>query len=87
MTQNQLESIETRLSRLEEVFANIGETVIAQNEAIIALTNNINTLTEQTTQNINVLAQQAAIDRQAWQAEIQRIWQYLMQQGGNGRHN
>jgi cell division protein FtsB len=29
--------------------------------------------------------QQAAIDRQAFQAEIQRIWQYLLQQDGNGR--
>jgi hypothetical protein len=28
--------------------------------------------------------QQAAIDRQAWQAEIQRIWQYLESQTGNG---
>ncbi|MBR8839224.1 MAG: hypothetical protein DSM106950_35790 [Stigonema ocellatum SAG 48.90 = DSM 106950] len=29
--------------------------------------------------------QQVAIDRQAWQAEIGRIWEYLLQQGGNGR--
>jgi hypothetical protein len=29
--------------------------------------------------------QQAAIDRQTWQAEIGRIWEYLLQQEGNGR--
>ncbi|MDF5728634.1 MAG: hypothetical protein PUP92_11510 [Rhizonema sp. PD38] len=101
MTTNRPESIEIRLSRLEEIFTNIGESVIAQNEAISSLANNINTLAEQTNHNISLLAQQAAedraqaaedrqqtaIDRQAWQTEIQRIWQYLLQQGGNGRHN
>jgi len=25
-------------------------------------------------------------DRQAWQAEINRIWQYLLQQRGNGKN-
>ena len=93
MTTNQPDSLETRLSRLETLFSNVGETVLAQSEAIAsnkqaidALTANINrlaeqsyTFAEQTNRNINVLAeqaerdrQQAAIDRQAWQAEIQR---------------
>jgi predicted PurR-regulated permease PerM len=106
MTTNPPESIETRLSRLESLFTNVGETVLAQSDTIDVLvanisqlTENLNNLTEQTNRNINSLAeqaaqerqqaaidrQQAAIDRQAWQAEIQRIWEYLLQQGGNGR--
>jgi len=110
---NQPESIETRLTRLEALFTNLGEAVVAQSDTIDVLvanisqlTENLNNLTEQTNRNINNLAeqaaqdrqqaaidrqqtaqdrQQAAIDRQAWQAEIQRIWEYLLQQGGNGR--
>lgn len=88
MSTNQPESIEVRLSRLETLFADIGETVLAQNDAINALTANINNLAEQATADRNQAAadrQQAAIDRQAWQTEIQRIWEYLLQQGGNGR--
>ena len=99
MTTNQPEPIEARLSRLETLFADVGDLVIAQNDAIDALTANLNNFTAQTTQNINALVeqaaadrqqaaidrQQAAIDRQTWQSEIQRIWEYLLQQGGNGR--
>lgn len=108
MTTNQPESIEARLSRLETLFTNMGETVVAHDNTIDVLvanisqlTENLNNLAEQTNRNINNLAQQAAqdrqqaaidrqqatIDRQAWQAEIQRIWEYLLQQGGNGRAN
>jgi len=92
MTTNQPESTEERFNRLESFFADISEVVIAQSEAIDSLTTNLNNFAEQTTRNINALAeqaaadrQQAAIDRQAWQAEIRRIWEYLLQQGGNGR--
>ena len=101
MTTNQPPTVEERLSRLETLFSNVGETVLAQSEAIAsnkqsidALTANINrlaeqsyTFAEQTNQNINLLAQQAERDRQVFQTEIQRIWEYLLQQGGNGRHN
>ena len=59
---------------------------------IDALSANINRLAEQsyafaeqTNQNINLLAQQAERDRQVFQTEIQRIWEYLLQQRGNGR--
>lgn len=83
MTNNQPESTEARLSRLETLFADVGDLVIAQNDAIDALTANINNLAEQSAAD----RQQAAIDRQSWQTEIQRIWQYLLQQGGNGRGN
>ncbi|BAZ08543.1 hypothetical protein NIES4071_03480 [Calothrix sp. NIES-4071] len=110
---NQPGSIQTRLTRLEALFANMGETLAAHNDTIDVLvanisqlTENLNNLTEQTSRNIDNLAlqaaedrqqaaidrqqaaidrQQAAIDRQAWQAEIQRIWEYLLEQRGNGR--
>ncbi len=99
MTTNQPESINERLTRLESLFTNVGEAVVVQSDTIDVLvanisqlTENLNNLTEQTNRNINNLAQQAAqdrqqaaIDRQAWQTEIQRIWEYLLQQGGNGR--
>ena len=83
MNIDQPESTEARLSRLETLFADVGDLVIAQNDAIDALTANINNLAEQSAAD----RQQAAIDRQSWQTEIQRIWQYLLQQGGNGRGN
>lgn len=83
MNIDQPESTEARLSRLETLFADVGDLVIAQNDAIDALTANINNLAEQSAAD----RQQAAIDRQSWQTEIQRIWQYLLQQGGNGKGN
>ncbi|MBD2773322.1 hypothetical protein [Iningainema tapete] len=77
MTTSQPPTIEERLSRLENLFANVGETVV-QHDATIdvlvaniqQLTENLNNLTEQTNRNINNLAEQAAQDRQ--QAAIDR---------------
>jgi t-SNARE complex subunit (syntaxin) len=42
-------SIEERLSRLETLFANVGETVLAQNDTIDVLVANIQQLTENVT--------------------------------------
>jgi archaellum component FlaC len=94
-------TIEERLSRLENIFANIGETVVAQSDTIDVLVANINQLTENVsavTNRVDILAiqaeqdraqaaedrQQAAVDRQEFRSEIRRIWEYLLQQGGNG---
>lgn len=44
MTQEQTNA---RLDRLESLFADIGEAVLAQNDAINALTANVNNLAEQ----------------------------------------
>ncbi len=49
-------SIEERLSRLETLFANVGETVLAQNDAIAAMSASV----QQTNQNVS--AQSATID-------------------------
>ena len=56
MTTNQPPNIEERLSRLETLFANVGETVLAQNDAITAMRVSI----QETNQNL--LAQSATID-------------------------
>ena len=78
----QPESLESRLNRLETIFADMGDVVIAQSEAIASHKQSIDALTA----NINRLAELAERDRQVFQTEIQRIWQYLLQQSGNGRH-
>ena len=46
MTTNQPPTVEERLSRLELLFSNVAETVLAQNDAIAALGANIQNLTE-----------------------------------------
>ncbi|MEC4819686.1 MAG: hypothetical protein SAK29_41415 [Scytonema sp. PMC 1069.18] len=51
MTTNQPPTIEERLSRLETLFTNVGETVLAQNNAIAALGASV----QQTTQNVDTL--------------------------------
>ncbi len=88
MTTNQPPTVEERLSRLEILFSNVGETVLAQNHAIAALGANIQHLTDNVlavNQRVDALAaeaaqdrQQAAIDRQ----EIRRIWEYLRDRNG-----
>ena len=89
-------TIEERLSRLENLFTNIGETVLAHDgtiDVLVAninqLTENLNLLAEQTNRNINNLAeqaaqdrQQAAIDRQEFRNGINRILQYLSDRNG-----
>lgn len=97
MTTNQPPSLEERLTRLENLFTNVGETVLAQSDTIDVLVANIQQLTENVAavnQRVDTLAeqaaedrQQAAIDRQTFQAEIQRIWDYLLRQSGNGRQS
>ncbi|MUG93613.1 hypothetical protein F7734_14745 [Scytonema sp. UIC 10036] len=70
-------SIEERLSRLETLFANVGEKVVEHDATIDVLvaniqelSENLRNLSEQTNRNINNLAEQAAQDRQ--QAAIER---------------
>jgi peptidoglycan hydrolase CwlO-like protein len=77
MTTNPPESVNSRLIRLENLCANIAETVVAHNNTIDVLvanisqlTENLNNLAEQTARNINNLVEQAAQDRQ--QAAIDR---------------
>ncbi len=103
MTTNQPESTEARFNRLETLFVNMGETVVGHDNTIDVLvaniqqlTENLNSLAEQTNRNINNLAeqaaqdrQQAAIDRQEFrrqmeqrELEIRQIWEYLRDRNG-----
>lgn len=96
-------STEERLSRLEALFANVGEKVLEHDatidvlvaniqqltENVAAVNQRVDALTEQTTRNINNLAeqaaqdrQQAAIERQEFRTEIRRIWEYLRDRNG-----
>jgi len=85
---------------IDVLVANISqltENVNRLSNSVDNLTINVQNLTDQATEDRQQAAidrqqaaidrQQATIDRQAWQAEIQRIWEYLLQQGGNGRQN
>lgn len=88
MTTNQPEPLETRLNRLESMFADVGEVVLAQTDAINALTANVNALStsinnlnQQTTANINTLAQQQANSLQ----RIEEMLERYLRPSGNGR--
>jgi uncharacterized coiled-coil protein SlyX len=95
MTTNQPNSIETRLTRLETLFTNVGETVLSQNDAITAqsatidvLVANIQQLTENAAavdRRIDALTTnvtKAGIDRQEFRTEIRQIWEYLRERNG-----
>ncbi|MFL9458067.1 hypothetical protein AB0756_39520 [Tolypothrix campylonemoides VB511288_2] len=87
---NTPEPTNARLDRIEAVLADMAEVVISNadttnrhdaaltriEDAIIGLIS--------TTERI---ANEAATDRQIFQTEIQRIWDYLLRQSGNGRSN
>ena len=82
----QSDTIDVLVANISELAENVNRTNNTVDELTIAVnrsTQNIDNLTAQTAED----RQQAAIDRQAWQAEIQRIWQYLERQTGNGRNN
>ncbi|GAB1540156.1 hypothetical protein NUACC21_28250 [Scytonema sp. NUACC21] len=77
----------SRLDRLEAILTDTAEIVLAHNDALTRIEGAIAKLTT-TTERLAAEAaedrQQAAIDRQSFQTEIQRIWEYLLRQGGNG---
>ncbi|GAB1544436.1 hypothetical protein NUACC21_71120 [Scytonema sp. NUACC21] len=76
-------SVEERLSRLETLFANVGEKVVEHDATIDVLVANIQQLTERVdtlTINVNTvatrvdsLAEQAAQDRQAFRERTDRL--------------
>ena len=82
----QSDTIDVLVANISELAENVNRTNNTVDELTIAVnrsTQNIDNLTAQAAED----RQQAAVDRQAWQAEIQRIWQYLERQTGNGRGN
>jgi uncharacterized phage infection (PIP) family protein YhgE len=87
------QNVNAQSATIDVLVANIQQLT----ENVTTVTNRVDVLAIQAEQDRTQAAadrQQAAIDRQqatadreVWQAEIQRIWQYLLQQGGNGRGN
>ena len=79
------ETVVAHDNTIDVLVANISqltENVTRVSNSVDNLTINVQNLTAEAAAD----RQQAAIDRQAWQAEIQRIWEYLLgQQPGNGR--
>ncbi len=73
----------SNISQLTENVNRLNNTVDNLTIAVNRSSQNIDSLTAQAAED----RQQAAIDRQTWQSEIQRIWQYLERQTGNGRGN
>ncbi|MFN6474563.1 MAG: hypothetical protein RMY36_033445 [Nostoc sp. SerVER01] len=85
MSQNQPD----RLDRIEAVLAAVATQQQANTTAIAQLTQDVNYLREITLHNIELTQQnreQAERDRQIFQEEIRRIWEYLLRQGGNGNN-
>lgn len=91
-----LDRLEAIFADMAEVVVNNAEVTDRHNEVLIRLEEQtarnasaIERLTA-TTERLAAEAaqdrQQAAIDRQSFQTEIQRIWEYLLGQSGNGRN-
>lgn len=88
---DRLDQLEAALSRFAEIQL---QTNVQHDERLAELEDltarnarAIEVLTTSTTETIQLVAQQAVQaerDRTAWQAEIQRIWEYLFSQSRNG---
>jgi hypothetical protein len=79
----------SRLDQIEAILATVAIQQAANTQAIAQLTQDVDYLRQITLHNIELTQQdreQAERDRQAFQAEIRRIWEYLLQQSGNGRN-
>lgn len=95
MTQDQ----PSRLDRIERILDQVAQQQLSNTAAIAHLTEQQAELKQELEDSINHLVgvigdfveqahssqEQAERDRQVFQAEIQRIWEYLLRQSGNGR--
>lgn len=70
----------TRLDRIEAILLESANQQRANTQAIARLSEEV--LSFVATQE--AIIENAENDRAAFQAEIRRIWEYLLQQGGNG---
>lgn len=78
---SKLDRIEARLDQLVIVTEALVQTTTIHQQNFERLVVEMNADRQQAAQD----RQQTAQDRQAWQAGIQRIWDYLLRQEGNGR--
>ncbi|GAB1544795.1 hypothetical protein NUACC21_74710 [Scytonema sp. NUACC21] len=92
-TPEQPPSIAERLDRLEAIFADMADVVLSQSEIVSRHDAVLTRLEEQTARNAAAIEaltaeaaqdrQLAAIDRQTFQTEIRRIWEYLRDRNGD----
>ncbi len=82
------ETPNNRLDQLEATLGRFAELVIQNTHQMNNTVDKLTVAVNRSSQNIDNLTaqaaedrQQAAIDRQAWQAEIERIWQHLQKRG------
>jgi 1,2-phenylacetyl-CoA epoxidase catalytic subunit len=83
-----------RLDRIEQILLSVSQQQQLNTQAIAQLTNQVDRLSVELEQSIGhmtevvvQLGEDAERDRQIFQVEIRRIWEYLLQQSGNGRSN
>ena len=79
---------EQRLDRIEAILLQVAQQQQTNTTAIGQLTVKVDGLTEEVDSLREIVLQSvhnAEVDREAFQAEIRRIWEYLLRQSGNGR--
>ena len=84
---NTIDVLVANIQQLTENVAAVNQRVDALTTNVAEVTNRVDTLATQAELDRAQAAQdrqQAAIDRQEFRNEIQRIWEYLLRQGGNG---
>ncbi len=86
---DQIEAILLQVSQQQQInteaINQLQQSQLALQESIARVDHH---LQESVTDLVNMIVQtitDAGVDREAFQAEIRRIWEYLLQQGGNGR--
>ncbi|MFB2981385.1 hypothetical protein [Microseira sp. BLCC-F43] len=86
--EQRLESIESRLDRLEGEFRDQAGLLLDGLRALSAQTTNLANRQQQLAETMVQLARNAEADRaiiRENQTEIRRIWEYLLRQSGNGQ--
>jgi len=69
---------------IKSVVRELVENAEADRQAFIDSISENSERIETLTERFDRFVEQAALDRQVWQAEIRRIWEYLLSQGKNG---
>jgi len=87
-----IDQLAQRTGELAESISGLRESIEAVNQArrediqvMVNIVDTLSTSIRDLRETQLVMIQQATVDRTAWQAEIQRIWEYLMTTRPNGR--
>jgi hypothetical protein len=79
---------QNRLAQIEAILLQTAQQQQTNTTALAQLTAKVDGLTEEVDSLRDIVMhsiQNAESDRQVFQAEIRRIWEYLFRQSGNGR--